>query len=34
MNDELYDALQYLEKEKNIDPQVMMEAIKTALKTA
>lgn len=34
MNDELYDALQYLEKEKNIDPQVMMDAIKTALKTA
>jgi len=34
MNDELYDSLQYLQKEKSIDPEVMMEAIKGALKAA
>ena len=31
MNDELYDSLQYLEKEKNIKADVLMEAIKTSL---
>lgn len=34
MNDELYDSLQFLQKEKSIDPEVMMEAIKGALKAA
>lgn len=34
MNDELYDSLQYLEKEKNIKAEVLMDAIKTSLVAA
>ena len=34
MNDELFDSLQILEKEKNIKPDVLLEAIAKALEVA